>query len=265
MLRYTQYDNNIMISGIILAKNNEDKIKDAISSLSGLADEVIVIDTGSTDKTIKIAKENKARVVEVSGGRYSDWRNRGAREAKGEWVFYLDSDERITPELKDEILELTYGSEYTSFAIPRINVILGKKMMHGGEWPDYQIRLFSPDSKFEWRGDLHERPVYKGKLGHLTSPMIHLKHDKLSEMVVKTNKWSEVEAKLLFDANHPKMSWWRFLRIMAPELFGRLIIKGGFLDGPEGVIYSYYQAWSKFLTYAKLAEMQNSPRIKHDL
>jgi glycosyltransferase involved in cell wall biosynthesis len=254
-----------MITGVILAKNNEDKIKDAITSLFLVASDVLVIDTGSHDKTIKIAKENKARVVEVSGGSYSDWRNRGKKEAKGEWIFYLDSDERVTPELRDEILELTTESEYTTFAIPRINVIFGKKMLHGGEWPDYQIRLFSPDSKFEWHGDLHERPIYQGELGHLNHPIIHLKHDKLSEMVEKTNKWSEVEAKLLFDANHPRMTWWRFLRIMMTELLDRLIIKRGFLDGPEGIIYSYYQAWSKFLTYAKLAEMQNSPRINHDI
>lgn len=250
------------LSAIILAKNNEDKIAGAITSLTGLADEVILIDTGSTDKTIKIAKDHKAKVTQMSEGSYSDWRNRGAQEAKGDWILYLDSDERVTDDLKDEILQIVKGSVYTTFAIPRINIILGKKMMHGGEWPDYQIRLFSKDSKFEWKGDLHERPVYKGELGHLINPMLHLKHDNISEMVVKTNRWSEVEAKLLFDANHPKMSWWRFLRIMMTELIDRLIIKKGFLDGREGIIYSYYQAWSKFLTYAKLAEMQNMPKIK---
>ena len=75
-------------------------------------------------------------------------------------------------------------------------------------------------------------------------------------MVEKTNKWSEIEAKLLFEAGHPKMSWWRFFRIMATELWYRLIRLKGFLDGVEGVIYAIYQMWSKFITYGKLWEMQ---------
>ena len=75
-------------------------------------------------------------------------------------------------------------------------------------------------------------------------------------MVEKTNKWSETEAKLLYDANHPPMKWWRFARIMLTEIWLRLIKSKGYKDGAEGIIYSFYQVWSRFLTYAKLWEMQ---------
>ena len=90
----------------------------------------------------------------------------------------------------------------------------------------------------------------------LKNPLTHLKHDNLEEMVEKTNKWSEVEAKLLFNSGHPKMSWWRFWRIMFTELMYRLVSLRGFMDGTTGIIYAIYQMWSKFLTYAKLWEMQ---------
>ena len=107
-----------------------------------------------------------------------------------------------------------------------------------------------------WRGVLHETPVVKGEIGYFKYPLIHLKHDFLSEMVEKTNEWSEMEAKLLLKANHPRMKWWRFMRIMLTEFYLRMIKQAAFLDGGEGVIYAFYQVWSRFLTYAKLWEMQ---------
>ncbi len=254
-----------MISAIILTKDSESLIEGAIQSLSGFATEIIVVDTGSSDRTIQIAKDLGAKVIEISGGNYSDWRNRAINEAKGEWIFYLDSDETLTPESKTEMENAMQSFRYPVFAIPRINMIFNKKMIHGGEWPDYQIRLFNKVSQFNWEGDLHERPVFQGELGHLVNPMLHLKHNSISDMIEKTNKWSEVEAKLLYESGHPQMSWWRFIRIMLTEIFSRLIIKKGFLDGPEGVIYSFYQMWSKFLTYAKLLQMQSLPKINHEI
>lgn len=114
----------------------------------------------------------------------------------------------------------------------------------------------------KWEGDLHENPVVKGELGHLKNPLVHLKHTKLSEMIEKTNEWSEIEARLLLKSGHPEMVWWRFIRIMATELWYRLIRLKGFLDGTEGVIYAIYQMWSKFITYGKLWEMQLEKKNK---
>lgn len=243
------------ISAVIIAKNEAKKIKECIESLRWIS-EVVVIDSGSEDQTIEIAKKLGAKVFVYKGGDFSDWRNEGAKRAEGEWLLYVDGDERITPELRDEIVKTLENSLADIYAIPRKNVILGKEMLHGGWWPDYVKRLIKKSSLEKWEGSLHEEPRVKGSLLHLKKPMIHLKHDNLSEMVEKSNKWSAVEAKLLFDAGHPPMAWWRFLRIMIGELFYRLILLRGILDGPEGVIYSFYQTWSKFLTYAKLWEMQ---------
>lgn len=250
--------NELAISVIIIAKNEEKKIGDCFESIKW-ADEIVLVDSGSTDKTKQIAKKYGARIFDYKGGGYSDWRNEGLKKAKEKWVLYVDADERVTPELRNEILSLLSASQNDDiavYAIPRRNIILGKEMKYGGWWPDYVKRLYKKDKLKKWKGDLHEEPQYEGEMGHLESPLIHIKHNNLSEMVEKTNEWSEIEAKLLYDSRHPKMFWWRFFRIMGTELWFRLIIKQGFRDGMEGVIYSIYQMWSKFITYGKLWEMQ---------
>jgi glycosyltransferase involved in cell wall biosynthesis len=250
------------ISAIVITKNEEEKIGECLESLSWV-DEILVIDTGSDDKTIEIATKKKAIVVSYSKGGFSDWRNQGAKEAKGDWLLYVDADERVTPLLRKEILKVVKNSvKIALYAIPRRNIILGKEMKHGGWWPDYVKRLMKKSVFVKWEGDLHENPVVKGELGHLKNPLVHIKHAKLSEMVEKTNKWSEIEAKLLFKSGHPKMVGWRFFRIMATELWYRLIRLKGFLDGAEGVIYAIYQMWSKFITYGKLWEMQLEKKKK---
>jgi hypothetical protein len=135
-------------------------------------------------------------------------------------------------------------------------------MRHGGWWPDYVKRLFLRRSLQKWIGDVHEEPVLKvlpaGRqgIGHLKNPLIHIKHNNLSEMVKKTNKWSEIEARLMFDANHSKMNIIRFFTAMFREFWLRMVKHKAFLDGGEGTIYALYQAWSKFISYAKLWEMQ---------
>jgi len=245
------------ISAIVIAKNEEKKLPDCLKSISWV-DEIVVVDTGSVDSTVKIAKGFTSKVVSYTNGGYSQWRNEGLKHSTCRWVLYVDADERVSQELKEEILKLVSikNPEVCAYAIPRKNIILGRFMKHGGWWPDYVKRLFLREKIKGWKGDLHEEPVYEGNINHIQNPLIHIKHDNLSEMIVKTNKWSVIEARLLYNSNHPKMVGWRFLRIMLTELWLRLIKLRGFMDGSEGVIYSFYQMFSKFVTYAKLWEMQ---------
>ena len=275
------------LSVIVLTKNSAQKLPDCLTSVKGL-DEIVLLDGGSTDATLEIGKKYGARVVRQKAGSFDTWRNQGKEEAKSEWLFYVDPDERVTPELLKEILEVTgpapgsppaprHGSgqasaesvvypersrrvspvsQVVAFAIPRRNFVFGKELKHGGWWPDYVIRLIRRDKLIRWQGKLHEQPMVKGKIGYLKNPFMHLKEDNLSDMVAKTNKWSEIEARLLLGSGHPKMAWWRFIRPVLSEVFDRLILKLGFLDGVEGIIFSLYQGYSRFMTYAKLWEMQ---------
>lgn len=245
-----------MISIIIIVKNGAKKIENALVSVKPFAEEILVLDDNSTDDTVKISKKYGAKIVKQTGKGYAEKRNLGIKESKEDWIFYLDFDEVVTPELADELKDVIKAGEHSAYAVPRKNIILGKWMKYGGWYPDYVERLFRKKDLEKWVGELHERPVYSGSLGYLKSPLTHYKEDNLSEMVTKTNIWSQTEAKLLLKSKHPKMAPWRFLRIMMTEILDRLVWKKGVLDGPEGVVYSIYQMWSRFISYTKLWEKQ---------
>ncbi len=248
----------ITISGIIIAKNSEKIIGRCVKSL-GFCDEITVIDTGSSDNTREAAKKLGCNVFDYDKkGSYSDWRNFGKEKTKGEFIFYLDTDEEVSEELKKDILELIkdWDDSVGCFAIPRKNIILGKWLKHGGWYPDYVIRLFKKDCLIEWQNLLHERPLYKGRLEYLNSEIVHHKENNLKDMVIKTNKWSEIEGKLMFDAGHPSMTIPRFITAMFREFWFRFVKNLAFLDGGEGIIMGLYQVYSRFISYAKLWELQ---------
>lgn len=247
------------VTALLITKNEEEKVTGAIRSVNW-CDEVLVIDTGSSDKTVNVAKKAGARVVIYAPGKpdYAAWRNKAAREAKGDWLLYIDADEEVTKKLRNEIKKKISELDYEAYDIPRKNFILGKWMRHMGQWPDRVLRLIRKDALIKWEGRLHEQPKIRGNLGHLESPLIHHKHDNLEDMVTKTNVWSEVEAKLMFDTNHPPMNIFRFATAMIREFWKRMIIQMAFLDGPKGIIYALYQVFSRFVSYAKLWEMQNA-------
>ena len=259
------------ISAIVIAKNEQNKIGDCLESIVW-CDEIILVDNDSVDETVDIAKDHKARIFEYKGGNYSDLRNEGLKHAKGKWILYVDADERITPLLRNEILSLITDHQspiniYSTYAIPRKNIVLGKELKHGGFGEsDYVKRLFKRKNLKKWTGDLHEEPnfIHKGivttgkpqELGFLKNKMIHIKAQTLEEMVEKTNKWSEVEARLMFEAKHPPMNIPRFLSAIGREFWFRMIKHKAFLDGSIGIIHGMYQVFSRFISYSKLWEMQ---------
>ena len=245
-----------MISAVIITKNEEKMLADCLRSLVW-ANEILIVDTGNTDKTNAIAKKAGARITKYTGpANFAQWRNKGLREAKGDWILYIDADERITPELKDEIVKVIKEDKFSAYAVPRRNFIFGKEFRHCGQYPDYQKRLFKVSQIKKWTGKVHEQPDFEGGLGYLENPMLHIKHETLSEMIEKTNDWSEVEAKLMFEAHHPPMNIRRFLTAAFREFWLRMVRQAAFLDGGEGIIYAMYQVFSRFVSYAKLWEMQ---------
>jgi len=227
------------ISAIILIGENVEKnlLQKCLESVSW-CDEIVKVET-----------------VRLKGS-FSDWRNEGARQAKGEWLLYIDVDEQVTPKLKEMILKVIGSNEFSAYAIPRRNIFLGHEMHWGGWYPDYVVRLIKKDKLVRWVGDLHEQPKFDGEICHLKEPLIHNSHRNLAEMVDKTNSWSEIEAKLLFDSGHPKMNIFRFTSAALREFWYRGVLNLGFLDGTVGVIEIIYQMFSRLITYAKLWELQ---------
>lgn len=203
------------------------------------------------DEVVKVETEEIA-------GSFSEWRNEGAKKATGEWLLYVDTDEEITHDLKDEI-ELTINNfQFTNsaYAIPRKNTLLGHTMRWGGWSPDCVLRLIRKDKLKGWFGELHEQPLIDGEVGKLKNVLLHDSHRSIKEMIEKTNKWSEIEAKLLYESGHPKMNFIRFCSAGFREFWYRGVKKLGFLDGKTGVIEIVYQVYSRLITYSKLWELQ---------
>lgn len=227
------------VSAIVLVGGEFDKLlyQKCLASLSW-CDELVKVNADATKKG------------------FAYWRNEGARKAKGDWLLYLDTDEEITPALRKVIEEVTGSDEFSAYAIPRRNFIFGKEMKHCGLWPDYVLRLINKDKFKGWYGELHEQPKIDGEICHLKEPLIHRKHKSLSEMVEKTNDWSEIEARLMFEAHHPPMNIFRFASAAFREFWKRMVMQAAFLDGTEGTIYGIYQVYSRLISYSKLWELQ---------
>lgn len=245
---------SMKISAIVIARNEEARIVKCLSSLAWV-DEVVVVDNGSIDNTREIAKQHGATVISAGDVRdFAKLRNLGREKAHGEWLFYIDVDEIVSDELVKEIEEAVreQKSVVSGYELRRKNYYLGH------EWPrdEYILRLMRKDALGQWYGELHETARVKGEIGRLNAPILHHTHRTLEEMVRKTNQWSDTEAKLRFDAHHPPVFWWRLLRVMATGFWNSFIIQGGWKAGTVGWIESIYQAFSMFITYAKLWERQ---------
>jgi len=246
-----------MLTSIVITKNEEKMLEDCLLSIK-FSDEIIVVDTGNTDDTNDIAKKYQARVVKSKGRDYSQFRNDGLKEAHGDWILYIDADERVTPLLKNEIQEkIRSDSETSAFAFLRKNIFLGKHLQHGGWGNDYVIRLFRKDKLKGYKGKLHEQPEFAGNMEKLENELTHISHRNLSSMLLKTLEFTDYEARLRLEANHPPVVWWRFLRVMFGEFWLRFIKLSAWRDGVEGIIDGLFQVFNTFIIYARLWELQH--------
>ncbi|HUQ85040.1 MAG TPA: glycosyltransferase family 2 protein [Candidatus Limnocylindrales bacterium] len=243
------------ISAIILTKESEELIADCIDSVS-FCDEIIVIDSNSTDRTPDLAKHIGAKVFKSTSVSFSEKRNIGLQKAKSKWILYIDDDERISDELKKSILEVVgkNKNEFSAYKINRKNFYFGNF-----EWPQIEehVRLFDKKALKEWTGKLHETAQFIGEVSVLEGYLMHYTHRNLSEMVKKTADWSGIEAELRLKANHPRMSSWRFFRVMITAFYDSYFRQKGYKAGTAGVVESIYQSFSIFITYARLWELQN--------
>lgn len=241
------------ISGVVISKNSEDLISDCLESL-GFCDEIILIDSGSEDKTISVAQKFGAKIYSILGLDFSQARTLGLEKASGEWILYVDTDERVSPLLAINIKKAIKNPDVAAYRLKRKNFYFGNN-----EWPHIEKleRLFRKENLKGWYGKIHESPKIDGSVATLDGYLLHYTHRNLSSMVEKTIEWSKTEAEIRFAANHPRMSFWRFPRVMATAFFNSYIRQKGYQAGMVGLIESMYQSFSIFITYARLWEMQN--------
>lgn len=247
-----------MISAIVIVKNEQNLLKTCLESLHWV-DELIVCDNGSNDNSPQIAKKYTSKIYQIITDDFSKLRNEGMKKATGDWVLYVDADERVLKPLREEVQNIvTEPNTKSAYAISRRNIIFGQPVHYGPFWPDWVVRLFWRKDFKEYVGQVHEYPKFNGDLGYTKGSLLHLTHRDIDHIVLKSLEWSKIDAKLRLDANHPKMSSWRFLRILATEIFHQGILRKGFFNGTRGVMDSILQAFSMFITYVRLWQLQQS-------
>lgn len=215
-----------------------------------MVDEIIVLDDGSTDATVVIAAQHGARVLHRAFDDFGHQKQAALELTSGTWVLSIDADESLTPELAREIRSVVSRSDYAGYWLRRELIYLGAPLRFGGTGDDWVLRLARRDlARFELL-PVHEHLIVDGRTHRLQAPMRHVKYRQLSEHVAQINRYTSMIADRK-RADGKSFSAWHLLRIPY-ELFVRLIVRGGILDGRPGIIWASMSGFYSFLKYAKL-------------
>ena len=244
------------LSVILITRNEEANLRDCLTSLGGLAQQVVIVDTASTDGTIAIAQEFGATIAQPA-----DWpgfgpqKNRALDLATGDWVLSLDADERLTPELRAEIAGvLEKPGNSTCFAIPRLSWYCGRFIRHSGWNPDYVDRLFQRGTARFSNDLVHERLIPSGSVVKLKNHMLHYSFMNYSQVLQKIDRYSSASAEQAF-AKVKRSSPLAAIGHGAWSFFRTYFIRLGFLDGPQGFSLALANAQGSYYRYMKICEL----------
>jgi len=253
-------EHKALLTVVIITKNEESRLLPALESVSW-ADEVIVLDDESTDSTCKLAEDFGARVIKRKMDVEGVHRNFGYAQAKNDWVLSLDADERVTLELRDEIIGLfKNGFTTTGYNIPRRNYIGDYWVRYGGWYPSGQMKLFRKD-KFKWEEvEVHPRAFLTGgAAGHLKGDIIHFSYRDFSDFLAKLNKQTTWEAKKWVDDKR-LMSLGKAMWRAIDRFYRSYYSKKGKQDGFVGFMVAVFAGLYQIISYAKYWEMKEVPR-----
>lgn len=243
-----------MLSVAIITHNEEDNIRDTFESVKW-ADEIIVIDSFSTDRTQEICKEYTDKVYSFEWSGFSEQKNRAVSMTTYPWVLILDADERVTDSLRDEIINLLKGTpSMDGYYIPRKNYFKKRWIKHGGWWPDYTLRLFRREKgSFETR-EVHEAIKINGNTGHLKNPIEHYTYKNINDYLKRMQTYSTLAAKELFKKGRRANIFDIIFRPLAT--FCRMFfLQMGILDGIYGIILASLYSVYTYEKYSKLRKM----------
>jgi glycosyltransferase involved in cell wall biosynthesis len=242
------------LTAVVLTGNCQDQLPECLESL-GFADTILVVDSGSSDATREIAAAHGARVVEHPLERFDEQRNWAQDQAETEWVLFVDSDERVSPELGREIRSvLEGGGAAAAYSVPRRNHFLGRWIRHCGWGRDRVTRLLRP-SQARWHGSVHEKPEVNGRIGVLGSPLIHHSYPSVSAYWDKMMLYSRLAAARDYEAG--RRSGFLRLAVQPKAVFLRMyFLSGGWRDGRHGLVLCLLSAFSTFTRALRLWEHQ---------
>jgi glycosyltransferase involved in cell wall biosynthesis len=244
------------ISACVIAFNEERKIRRCLSSLTW-CDEIIVVDSFSTDRTVEICREFTDRVYQREWLGYVGQRNLVREMSNYPWIFFLDSDEEVSVGLRDEIMgEFERGTgEHVGYEFPRQVYYLGRWIRHGEWYPDVKLRLFKKAFGRTEGQEPHDKVVVNGLVKRLRNPVWHYTYDDIRDHIDTLNRFSTITAQQKFVEESPFRWYNLFFRPMFRFLKG-YFLRGGFLDGVHGFMIALMSAYGAFLKYAKLWELE---------
>ena len=246
------HSERLTLSAIVITRNEARNLDDCLQSLQGLVDQIVVVDSQSTDDTVAIAKRHQAIVAQPA-----DWpgfgpqKNRALDLATCDWVLSIDADERVTPELAQEIKIVLQQPQHSAYDLQRLSWYCGRFMRHSGWYPDPVLRLFQR-GQGRFSDDLvHEKFLPTGPVGHLSAQLLHYSFTDFSQVLDKVDRYSTASAQQRFAKGRRATIWsaighgmWAFVRTY--------VFKAGFLDGQHGLALAISNAEGSYYRYAKM-------------
>ena len=254
-----------LLSVIALARSEARHLRECFASLRPLlsavtSETLIVLDSRTDAETERVAGEVSGRTIVSAFTSFPSQRNIALESARGDWVFFIDPDERCTPELASEIADMLLDPGHTSFRVPRRNFFFGREVRHTGWWPDYQVRLLKREHcRYDQEREVHELPVCAGSMGTLSSPLVHYNYETWGQFIGKQRAYARLEARSLYQKGQrarPRSFIGQPLR----ELKRRLIDYKGYRDGPLGIALSFAMALYALETQRQLWLLRRQSR-----
>lgn len=250
----------------LVAQNEQENLPRVLASVQGLADEIVVVDGGSTDRTAEVAREHGAKVVQRQFTNHADQKNFAASVASHDWILLLDADEQLSDELKASLHQWkTREPEGLVYEMARLTWYLGAWIHHSRWYPDWQRRLYRRD-KASFDGAIHSALRYDGKIGRLHGDLLHYTIRTFAEHEAKVEKYTTAIAQEMFD--HGKRDWRAAMWFAAPwSWIHHFFLGAGFLDGYRGALIAQMAARGvrlKFKKLGKLVEAEKQTPIRSD-
>jgi len=249
------------LSAILITYNEERDLPQALASLEGLADEIVVVDSGSTDRTCELARQRGARVVFRAFNGFGEQKNFAAAQASHDWVLSLDADEVLSPELRSSLLAWKTGApDRAGYEVARRTNYLGKWIRHSGWYPEYHLRLYRRDGA-RFVGALHETVRADGPVGRLAGDLLHFTVRSLAEHYAKMEVFTTLAAEELYARGRRR--WRAAMYLAAPwTLVRTLLFRLGFLDGYRGVLIAWTSARYVWMKYRKVGRLVRGGKLE---
>lgn len=251
------------LSVVIITHNEERNIRRCLDSVKVVADEIVVMDSLSTDNTEKICREYNVNFISRPWQGYSDTKNFANIQAKYDWILSIDADETITEELSKSILSIKNLAEAGFYKYNRLTNYCGKWIKHSGWYPDSKVRLFDR-TKAKWTGQIHEKLQFDKdvKVYFLRGESLHYSYNTISEHIRKMNSFTDIAAREMFEKDK-RCSFCKLIFKTKLKFLSVYFWKLGFLDGYYGFVIAVLSAMSEFVKYSKLRSLYKIQRLEY--